>query len=138
MWLEKLKELREKAGNPTYKVIAEGAKVGERTVSRVFHGEGDPFLDTLDRIVNFLGGTLSELFSDTKAVVVDVCTIKTQEEYDVLNAKYDLILAENGILNDKINVMTSELELLKVKLAHKEELLALHNYYNKLVPNKEE
>lgn len=138
MWLEKLRELRKEKNDISYKTIAERAKVSEKTVSRVFHGEVDPYLDTLDRIVTSLDSTLSEIFEDTKAVVVDKCAIKTQEEFDVLTAERDLVVAENVILKDKVAVMTAEIDLLKMKLAHKEEIIALHNYYNKMMPTKEE
>lgn len=138
MWLEKLRELRKEKNDISYKTIAERAKVSEKTVSRVFHGEVDPYLDTLDRIVTSLDSTLSEIFEDTKAVVVDKCAIKTQEEFDVIAAERDLVAAENVILKDKVAVMTAEIDLLKMKLAHKEEIIALHNYYNKMIPIKEE
>ena len=138
MWLEKLRELRKEKNDISYKTIAERAKVSEKTVSRVFHGEVDPYLDTLDRIVTSLDSTLSEIFEDTKAVVVDKCSIKTQEEFDVIAAERDLVAAENVILKDKVAVMTAEIDLLKMKLAHKEEIIALHNYYNKMMPTKEE
>ena len=55
-----------------------------------------------------------------------------QENIDVANAEKDLLIAENKILQDKVNALTSELELTKMKLMHKEELLAVHNYYTKL------
>jgi hypothetical protein len=32
--------------------------------------------------------------------------------------------------------LTAEVELLRMQLKHKEELLALHNYYNKLLPKE--
>lgn len=33
--------------------------------------------------------------------------------------------------DDKVATLTAEIDLLRLKLEHKEELLALHNYYNK-------
>jgi hypothetical protein len=39
------------------------------------------------------------------------------------------------MLKAKNAALTTEIELLKKELLHKEELLALHNFYNKLKSN---
>jgi hypothetical protein len=38
------------------------------------------------------------------------------------------------MLKSKIAAMATEIELLKKELQHKDEIIALHNYYNKLKP----
>ena len=43
-----------------------------------------------------------------------------------------MVLAENTILKDKVATLTAEIELLNMQLKHKEEIIAIHNYYNKL------
>lgn len=58
-----------------------------------------------------------------------------QENVDVVTAERDLIIAENAILKDKVSTLTAENDMLKMQLKHKEEIIALHNYYNKLIPN---
>jgi hypothetical protein len=40
-----------------------------------------------------------------------------------------LISVENDMLKAKVAALTTEIELLKKELEHKNELLALHNYY---------
>lgn len=45
-------------------------------------------------------------------------------------------VAENAILKEKVTALTSENEMLKMQIMHKDEIIALHNYYNKLKPNK--
>ena len=135
MWLENLIELKKKSGMSS-KQIAEGTFMPERTVSRIFHRETpNPSITTLIPIINFLGGSFDEIFADTKAVVCDHNIVTLQEHIDTVSAERDLIITENAILKEKVNALTAENELLKREILHKEELLALHNYYNKLIPN---
>lgn len=129
MWLDNLKELR-KQTKMSYKQIAEVTNMPERTVIRIFSGETDnPYVDTLHRIVTALGGTLDDIFVDTKVVVATETIVELKENADVMAAQNDLIAVENDMLKKKVDAQTTEIELLKKELAHKEELLALHNYY---------
>lgn len=135
MWLENLKELKKKTGMST-KQIAEATKLPERTVSRIFSGDTDhPYVDTVFIIVTALGGTLNDIFADTKVVVATDELVEIKEAVDVVEAERDLILVENEMLKAKVAALTTEIELMKKELQHKDELLALHNYYNKLKPN---
>ena len=132
MWFDNMKALKKKTGLSS-KQIAEMTNLPERTVSRIFSGETDnPYITTLIPIVNALGGSLDDIFADTNAVVGTERLATLQENIDVANAEKDILIAENKILQDKVNALTSELELTKIKLMHKEELLAVHNYYTKL------
>ena len=131
MWLDTLKELK-KAKGLSSKQIAEMTNLPERTVSRVFSGDTpNPYADTLYRIVSVLGGSLDDILADSKAVVGSKTLATVQEELDKATAELMLVKAENTVLNDKAKALETENELLKLKLAHKEELLALHNYYIK-------
>ena len=135
MWLENLKELKKKTGMST-KQIAEKTNLPERTVCRIFGGETDhPYADTLDLIVKALGYDLGDIFADTKVIVATDDLVEIKENVDVVEAERDLTLVENEMLKTKVAAMTTEIELLKKELQHKEELLALHNYYNKLKSN---
>lgn len=132
MWLDNLKELKKKTGM-SVKQIADKTNLPERTVNRIFSGDTDnPYVDTLHRIVTSLGGSLDDILADTKVVVSEVKLVDLKESVDVVTAERDLILAENAILKDKVTTLTAEIDLLKLQLNHKEELLALHNYYNKI------
>lgn len=118
------------------KQIAEQTNLPERTVTRIFGGDTDnPYVDTLHRIVTVLGGSLDDILADTKVVVATETFIEVKETADVATAERDLITAENAILKDKVATLTAEIEMLKMQLKHKEEIIALHNYYNKLKPN---
>lgn len=136
MWLDNLKELKKRAGMST-KQIADKTNLPERTVNRILSGETDhPRVDTLHLIVTAIGGSLNDIFADTNVVVATESLVEVKEVVNVVEAERDLILAENGMLKTKTAAMATEIELLKKELQHKEELLALHNFYiNKLKSN---
>lgn len=135
MWLDNLKDLKKKTGMTT-KQIADLTNLPERTVSRIFSGDTDnPYVDTLHRIVTVLGGSLDSILADTKTVVGDANLATLQTDVDRLTMENGMLSTENGILKDKIGVLTAENELLRMKLEHKEEIIAIHNYYNKLKSN---
>ena len=129
MWLENLKELKKKTGMSS-KQIADKSNLPERTVVRIFSGDTDsPYVDTLHRIVSVLGGSLDSILADTKTVVATESMVELKENVDATTAERDLIAVKNDMLEAKVAALTTENELLKKELAHKEELLALHNYY---------
>jgi transcriptional regulator with XRE-family HTH domain len=135
MWLDNIKELKKAKGMST-KQIADATKLPEKTVIRIFSGDTDnPYVDTLHRIVTVLGGSLDDILADTKVVVATETLVEVKETAEVAEAERDLILVENEMLKTKNAALTTEIELLKKELQHKEELLALHNYYNKLKSN---
>lgn len=129
MWLDNIKELKKAKGMST-KQIAEKTNLPERTVNRIFSGDTDnPYVDTLHRIVTILGGSLDDILADTKAVVASESLVEVKETVDAVEAENGLISAKNDMLEAKVAAQATEIELLKKELAHKEELLALHNYY---------
>lgn len=129
MWLDNLKELKKKTGMST-KQISDKTNLPERTVNRIFSGDTDnPYVDTLHRIVTVLGGSLDDILADTKVVVATESLVELKENVDVISAQNDLIAIENEMLKTKNAALTTENELLRKELAHKEELLAVHNFY---------
>ena len=135
MWLENLKELKKRTGM-SVKQIADKTNLPERTVNRIFSGETDhPYADTLDIIVKALGGDLGDIFADTKVIVATDELVGIQQSVEVVEAQRDLIIVKNDMLEAKVTALTTEIELLKKELAHKDELLALHNYYKIHIEN---
>jgi transcriptional regulator with XRE-family HTH domain len=135
MWLDNLKELKKKTGMSA-KQIADKTNLPERTVNRILAGETDhPYADTLDLIVKALGYDLGDIFADTKVIVATDDLVEIKESVDIVEAEHDRILAENEMLKTKNAALTMEIELLKKDIQHKDEIIALHNYYNKLKPN---
>ena len=129
MWLDNLKELKKAKGIST-KQIAEATNLPERTVSRIFSGDTDnPYVDTLHRIVSVLDGSLDNILADTKTIVGSTNLITLQNDVDRLNNEATLLQAEIAILKDKVCALTTENDMLRLKLEHKEEIIALHNYY---------
>lgn len=135
MWLDNLKELKKKT-RMTAKQIAEKTKLPERTVNRIFSGDTDnPYVDTLHRIVTVLGGSLDDILADTKVVVATESLVEVKENANVIEAERDLIVAENAILKGKVDTLTAENEMLKMEIKHKDEIIAIHNYYIKQKSN---
>jgi transcriptional regulator with XRE-family HTH domain len=133
MWLEKLKELKNETGM-SVKQIAEKRGMSEKTVARIFSGETDrPYMDTLYEIVTALGGSLDDLFAEGKARLASEDLITVQNDVVRLTAEVGLLTAENSMLKDKVNALTSENDLLRMKLEHKEEIISLHNYYRSVM-----
>jgi transcriptional regulator with XRE-family HTH domain len=129
MWLDNLKELRKSKGM-TLTQLADATKIPESTIKRIFSGDtSDPYVTTIHRIVIALGGSLDHILADTNAVLATEKVVELKENVDVTTAERDLVIVENEMLKTKNAALNTEIELLKKELAHKEELLALHNYY---------
>ena len=131
MWLDNLKELK-KAKGMTSKQIADVTKIPESTIKHIFAGETeDPYVSTIHRIVITLGGSLDHILADTNAVLSTETLAEVKETSEVVEAQRDLVAAENEILKAKNAALNAEVELLKKELQHKEELLAVYNYFTK-------
>ena len=138
MWLDNLKDLKKEKGM-SVKQIAELTNLPERTVIRIFSGDTDnPYVDTLHRIVTVLGGSLDSILADTKVVVGGADLRTLQEQNDKLNEQLSLLTDENNMLSAEICALkntncslSAENDLLRLKLEHKEEIIAIHNYYIK-------
>ncbi len=129
MWLDNLKELKAAKGMSSAQ-IAKEANLPERTVSRIFSGDTDnPYADTLRRIVVILGGSLDSVLADSKAVVGTANLATLQADVDRLSGEVALLQAENAVLKDKNAAISAENDLLRMKLEHKDEIIAIHNYY---------
>ena len=134
MWLENLKELK-KAKGMTTKQIADATKIPESTIKRIFAGEtDDPYVSTIHRIVTVLGGSLDHILADTNAVLSTESLATVKENAEVVEAERNLVLAELEMLRAKTSAQETEILLLKEQLKHKDEILALINYFAKIKP----
>ncbi len=124
MWLDNLKDLKKQSGMSA-KQIAEKTNLPERTVSRIFSGDTEnPYMDTLRRIVDVLGGSLDDIFVESRVRVANTDLIALQAEYDKLAAEASDLRAENVRLKDENASLKANLDRLRLTLEHKEEVLA--------------
>ena len=131
MWLDNLKNLKKEKGMST-KQIVEKTGLPEKTVSRILSGETDnPRIDTLHRITTALGVYLDDIFAESTVVVAPKTLAEVKENADALKI-------ENTELKEAVALLTKENERLNMELKHKDELLELHNFYNKLIHKKSE
>ena len=132
MWLDNLKELKKSKGM-TLTQIADATKIPESTIKRIFAGDTtDPYVTTIHRIVIALGGSLDHILAETNAVLAPESIVEVKENAGAVEAERNFVAAENAILKDKVAALTAENDMLKMQLKHREEIIALHNYYNKL------
>lgn len=119
--------------------IADKTGLPDKTIDRIFSGKTtNPYVSTLHPIVTVLGSSLNELFADTKVVVGNEKLATLQKTVDEVTAELDMVKVENAVLKDKVVSLTAEIEILRMKLEHKEEMLALHNYYSKFKSTERE
>lgn len=138
-WRTNLKELKAKTGMSP-KQIADKENLSEKSVIRVFSGEAkNPGVDLVRRIIHALGGTWSEIFGESGAVIADTDLVSLQATVDRLTVDNGLLQESLNIANldlatqkDKVATLESEIKILKLKLEYEEKLVAVHNYYNKL------
>lgn len=138
MWRDRILQEKAKLGK-TSKSMSESTKghLPERTISRILAGETEnPRIDTIIELGASVGLTPQELFADSNVVVATETLAEVKETANVIEAERDLISVENDMLKAKVTALTSELELLKRELMHKDELLALHKYYNGLLSSE--
>ena len=110
MVIDKLIEARTKAGNPSFKAIADKAGCSQQTVSRIFNRKQDyPDTFTLSSIAAALGTTLDKILVDTDASVGNI----------------DPLTDEIKHLTDEVARLTAENERLILEVAHKDEIIRL-------------
>ena len=128
MWLDKLKDLK-KRSEMTTKQISDKTNMSERTITRIFSGETyAPGIDKLRDIVYAMGGSLDDILDESDFRV-------PTPEAQVLKSTVTDLTDENARLKDENATLKTELDRLRLTLEHKEEIIALHNYYNKIKSN---
>ena len=135
MWLDKLKDLKKRSGMST-KQIAEKTNMSERTITRIFSGETyAPGIDKLRDIVYAMGGSLDDILDESDFHLPTPLAEALKTENTTLQNAVNDLTDENVRLKDEIVTLKVELDRLRLTLEHKEEIISLHNYYNKLKQN---
>ena len=134
MWRENLIELKKSKGISS-KQIAELCNVPEKTVTRIFNGSTpNPTIDNILAIVRALGGSLDsifDIFAGTGALISDDNLSRLQMECNALKEENSRLNQELVNAQTTINELTLEKTVLQKELEHKQEIINIHNYYNK-------
>lgn len=127
MYRYRLEEIR-KEKNITNKRWSEESGVSIDTIGRILHPENpdkdSPRVNTLVDLCKALGIELWEIF-----YLGDRSFVSLQAEVTALKSERDALIADNAILREKIDTLKDKVDSLK------DDLIATHNYYNKLKSN---
>lgn len=132
MWNERIIEAK-KAQGITPKIMSERTRghLPERTIIRILSGEtANPRIDTIIEMGAAVGLSPQELFADTNVVVATETLAEVKETAVVAEAELDILKAENTVLKGEVANLNAEIAILRLKLEHKDEIIALHKYYN--------
>lgn len=151
LWRINLRKIREKKGI-SIKKIAEETGLNEKSVAGIFSGKAkNPGVIPVRKIIGVLGCTINEVFAESGAVIgdKDLATLQaevsklTEENEYLTNSLKDTTVelatqkSKVSELEDEVKSLVAKLETSKLKLEHKEELIALkddlislYNYYN--------
>jgi transcriptional regulator with XRE-family HTH domain len=139
-WLINLIELKNRT-DISVKQIAEKENLSEKSVSNVFLGKAkNPGVDLVRRIIHALGGSWREIFGESDAVIGSQDLVTLQNEVDRLTEENALLTSSLNIANldlavqkDKVIALENENKILNLRLEYEEKLLAVHNFYNKII-----
>lgn len=143
-WLINLIELKNRT-EISIKQIAEMENLSEKSVSNVFLGKSkNPGVDLIRRIIHALGGSWREIFGESDAVIGGQSLATLQSEVDRLTEENALLVSSLNLANldiaaqkDKVSALENENKILLLKLEYEEKLLAVHNFYNKLISKEQ-
>lgn len=108
----------------------------EETISRVLSGKtADPGVNTVLDLAETVGMKPYEAFMDATLASEFKAFLELKSRSEETEADRIRIIAENENLKSTNAGLVDRIRVLEMELSHKEELLALHNYYNKIKPN---
>jgi transcriptional regulator with XRE-family HTH domain len=141
MWRERIIEAK-KAQGISPKTMSErtGGHLPEKTIIRILNGGTEfPRIDTILELGQSVGLSAYEIFAETNSVISDLDMGRLQVQLEAQQADKEAIIEELedlqeeiALLRDKVLTLSAENDILKLKLEHKEEIIAIHNYYNKI------
>lgn len=137
MFRERIVEEKKKLGI-TAKSMSERSRLHtpEETISRVLSGKtADPGVNTVLDVGETVGLAPYEIFMDSTLAAEFRAFLELKSKSEETEAERIRIIAENEDLKIINTTLSQKIERLEMQLQHKEEIIALHNYYNKLIPN---
>ncbi len=121
-----------KIRNMSVKSMSERSRlrIPEETMSRVLSGKTlDPGVSTAVDMGETVGLEPYELFMDSTLAAEFRTFRELKSKNEETEAERIRIIAENESLKTINTTLSQKIEMLEMKLAHKDELLALHNSY---------
>ena len=110
--------------------------IPEETISRVLSGKtADPGINTVLDLAEAVGLKPYEVFMDATLAAEFKTFLELKSRSEETEAERIRIIAENESLKTTNAGLVDRIRVLEIQLSHKEEIIELHNYYNKLKPN---
>lgn len=137
MFRERIVEEKKKLGI-TAKSMSERSRIHtpEETISRVLSGKtADPGVATVLDLGETVGLAPYEIFMDSTLAAEFRAFLELKSKSEETEAERIRIIAENEELKTINTTLSQKIEKLEMLLQHKNELLELHDFYRKLIPN---
>ena len=108
----------------------------EETIHRVLSGKtADPGINTVLDLAEAVGMKPYEVFMDATLAAEFKAFLELKSSSEETEAERIKIIAENENLKATNAGLVDRIRVLEMTLEHKEEIIALHNYYNNLKSN---
>lgn len=137
MFRERIVEEKKRL-NITAKSMSERSRmhIPEETISRVLSGKtADPGVNTVVDLGETVGLAPYEIFMDSTLAAEFRAFLELKSKSEETEAERIRIIAENESLKIINTTLSQKIDKLEMQIKHNEEIIALHNYYNKLKPN---
>ena len=134
MFRERILEEKKRL-NLSAKTMADTSRLHltEETISRVLSGKtADPSISTVLDLAEAVGLKPHEIFMDATLATEFKAFLDLKSISEETEAERIRIIAENENLKATNAGLVDRIRVLEMQLSHKEEIIALHNYYNKL------
>ena len=133
---ERVIEEKKRQGLST-KTMAERSRLHlpEETISRFLSGKtADPGLGTAIDIAGTVGLLPHEAFMDHEMAEEFRRYLELKAKFKEYEEEKDRMKAELVAVKDKLASLSAENDILRVKLDLKDEIIAIHKHYNKIIP----
>ena len=108
----------------------------EETIRRVLSGKtADPGINTVLDLAESVGLKPYEAFMDATLATEFKAFLELKSRSKETEAERIRIIAENESLKATNVGLVDRIRVLEIQLSHKDEIIALHNHYNKLNSN---
>ena len=134
---DRINEERKKLGI-SIRMMAERSKMHlpEETISRFLSGKtNDPGMSTVIDIGETVGLEPYEIFMDVTLATEFKAYLSLKSRSEENETARIKILADNELLKTTNFSLTTEIDRLRTEIKYKDEIIAIHNYYNNLKQN---